>query len=98
MLVTWLSYPDLIELTRCALFAPEVGHTIVYGVSANRDAWWNNRQAAHIGYVPQDSSEPYRAKIEALPALDPADPAARYQGGGFVKAGPFGDADGDPES
>jgi uronate dehydrogenase len=89
MLVTWLSYRDLTELIRCCLFAPRLGHTIVYGMSANRDKWWDNTNAAHLGFHPQDSSEPFREKVEALPPLDPADPAARYQGGGFVKAGPF---------
>jgi len=89
MLITWLSYRDLTELVRCCLFAPELGHTIVYGASANRDKWWGNSKAAHIGFHPQDSSEPFRAKVEALPALDPHDPAALYQGGGFVKSGPF---------
>src|SRR4051812_23885579 len=38
MLVTFLSYDDLTELVRCSLFAPELGHTIVYGASANRDS------------------------------------------------------------
>jgi uronate dehydrogenase len=89
MLVTWLSYRDLTELVRCCLFAPRLGHTIVYGMSGNRDKWWDNSKAAHIGFHPQDSSEPFRAKVEALPALDPSDPATQYQGGGFVKAGPF---------
>jgi uronate dehydrogenase len=89
MLVTWLSYRDLTELVRCSLFAPNLDHTIVYGMSANRDKWWDNSAAAHLGFHPQDSSEPFRAKVEALPAVDPGDPAARYQGGAFVKAGPF---------
>lgn len=89
MLTTWLSYRDLTELVRCCLFAPKLRHTIVYGMSANRDKWWDNSKAAHIGFHPQDSSEQFRAKVEALPALDPTDPAAQYQGGGFVKAGPF---------
>ena len=89
MLITWLSFRDLTELMRCCLFAPELGHTIVYGVSANRDKWWDNSKAVHIGFHPQDSSEQFRAKVEALPALDPSDPAGQYQGGGFVKAGPF---------
>jgi uronate dehydrogenase len=31
----------------------------------------------------------FRAKVEAQPPVDPNDPATRYQGGGFVKAGPF---------
>jgi uronate dehydrogenase len=89
MLVTWLSYRDLAELVRSCLFAPVLGHSIVYGMSANRDKWWDNTGAAHLGYHPQDSSEPYRAKVEALPPVDPTDPATRYQGGGFVKLGPF---------
>jgi uronate dehydrogenase len=89
MLVTWLSYRDLTELVRCCLFAPTLGHTIVYGVSNNRDKWWDNRLAAHIGFQPQDSSEPFRARIEATPAIDPDEPIARYQGGAFVEAGPF---------
>jgi uronate dehydrogenase len=88
-LITWLSYGDLTELVRCCLFAPRLGHTIVYGMSANRDRWWDNSKAAHIGFTPRDSSEPFRAKMEAQPPLDPADPAAQYQGGGFVKLGPF---------
>jgi uronate dehydrogenase len=89
MLVTWLSYRDLTELVRCCLFAPTLGHTIVYGVSNNRDKWWDNSRAGHIGYQPQDTSEPFRARIEAMPAIDPAEPVARFQGGAFVEAGPF---------
>ena len=89
MLITWLSYRDLTELVRCCLFAPRLGHTIVYGASDNRDKWWDNSAAAHLDFRPQDSSEPFRAKVEAQPPLDPADPAARFQGGAFVKNGPF---------
>jgi uronate dehydrogenase len=89
MLITWMSYRDLTELIRCALFAPKVGHTIVYGMSNNRDTWWDNSQAAHLGFVAQDSSESFRAKLEATPALSDADPVKQYQGGIFVKAGPF---------
>lgn len=89
MLITWLSYRDLTELVRCCLFVPALGHTIVYGMSDNRDKWWDNGKAAHLGFQPQDSSERFRAKVEALPPLDPQDPAAQYQGGGFVKSGPF---------
>jgi uronate dehydrogenase len=89
MLITWLSYRDLTELIRCCLFAPQLGHTIVYGASDNRDKWWNNAQAVHLGFKPQDSSEPFRAKAESVPLLAENDPARIYQGGGFVKAGPF---------
>jgi uronate dehydrogenase len=89
MLVTWLSYGDLAELVRCCLFAPQLGHTIVYGMSANRDKWWTNRKAAHLEFHPRDSSEPFREKVEAQPPLDDNDPARIYQGGAFVKLGPF---------
>lgn len=91
MLATWLSYRDLTELVRCCLFAPRLGHTIVYGASDNREKWWDNRHAAHLGFVPRDSSEPFRAKVQAQPELAEDDPARIYQGGAFVKAGPFED-------
>jgi uronate dehydrogenase len=91
MLVTWLSYGDLTELIRCCLFAPRLGHTIVYGASANRDKWWDNRKVAHLGFQPRDSSEPFRAKVEQQAPLAQDDPARIYQGGAFVKLGPFED-------
>jgi uronate dehydrogenase len=91
MLVTWLSYDDLEQLIVRGLFTPNVGHTIVYGASANRDSWWDNNRATHLGFAPKDSSEQFRAKVETQPVPDPTDPANQYQGGGFVKAGPFND-------
>ena len=39
MLVTYLSFADLIELVRCSLFATRVDHTIVFGVSDNPSKW-----------------------------------------------------------
>ena len=89
MLITWLSYRDMAELVRCSLTAPDVQHTITFGTSANRDAWWDNKAAAHLGYVPKDSAEPFRARMEALPPVDANDPAERFQGGGYVKMGPY---------
>lgn len=89
MMVTWLSYDDLTDLVVRSLFTPNVGHLIAYGASANRDSWWDNHGAAALGFAPKDSSEIFRAQVEALPPLPADDPAARYQGGAFVKAGPF---------
>jgi uronate dehydrogenase len=89
MLSTWLSYDDLTSLVVCSLFAPTVGHTIVYGASNNRPSWWDNKFAQHLGWQPKDSSEPFRTEVEAAPPLAADDPAAIYQGGGFVKKGPF---------
>jgi uronate dehydrogenase len=90
MMITWLSFDDLAHLVIQSLRARVVGHTIVYGASANQDRWWNNHGAAHLGFLPKDSSEPFREQVEAKPALAADDPAARFQGGAVVKAGPFG--------
>ena len=90
MLATWLSYDDLERLVVASLTAPLVGHTVIYGVSDNTTSWWDNTAAKHIGYRPQDSSEPFRAAVEAQqPVLDLTNPAVIYQGGGFVAQGPF---------
>lgn len=92
MLSTWLSYDDLERLVMSALTAPTVGHSVVYGISDNRSAWWDNTGARHLGYRPQDTSEVFRPAVEARqPHIDITDPAAIYQGGGFVKQGPFED-------
>jgi uronate dehydrogenase len=90
MLATWLSYDDLERLVVASLTAPVVGHTVVYGMSANMTTWWDNTSARHLGFRPQDSSEPFRAGREAAqPVLDPHDPAVVHQGGAFVRMGPF---------
>jgi uronate dehydrogenase len=89
MLITWLSYNDLTELVRCSLFAAKTGHSIIYGVSDNRDKWWDNSAAAHLGFHPKDSSEPFRAKLEQTPPLPEDDSAKIYQGGDYTKAGPY---------
>lgn len=91
MMATYLSYRDLTTLIERSLFTPNVGHTVVYGASANRDAWWDNHMAAHLGFEPQDSSEVFREKIEQQPPYAPNDPALIYQGGAFCEAGPFDD-------
>ena len=90
MLATWLSYDDLERLVLASLTTPVVGHSIVYGMSDNARTWWDNTPARHLGFRPQDSSEPYRAAREAAqPTLDRQDPAVIYQGGAFVRMGPF---------
>lgn len=90
MLKTWMSYRDLTELIRCCLFAPKLGHSIVYGMSANAEVFWDNAGAAHLGFQAQDTSEVFRTAVEArAPALPQTDQARVYQGGAFVKMGPF---------
>lgn len=94
MLATWLSYDDLERLVVASLTAPVVGHSIVYGMSDNLSTWWDNTPARHIGYAPQDSSEPYRAAACARqPVLDMDNPVTLYQGGAFVTQGPYPSGD-----
>lgn len=92
MLSTWLGFDDLEQLVRRAMFVPRVECLVVYGVSANRERWWRDESAARLGYVPVQTSEPWRARIEReQPPLPEDDPVRRYQGGAFVTVGPFGD-------
>ena len=69
---------------------PNYNNTIVYGMGDNTTTWWDNTSARHLGWRPQDSSEPFRAALEAAePVLDRHDPAVLCQGGAFVRTGPF---------
>ena len=91
MLATWLSFDDLHRLITACLTTPVLGHSIVFGMSDNAVTWWDNSRARHIGYVPKDSSDIFRDAVYANTAQpDLSDAAAIYQGGNFVKAGPFG--------
>ena len=92
MLMSWLSYEDLTQLVHASLFTANVGHTIVFGASDNRNTWWDNRLASHLNWTPKDSSEPFRADVEAAPAVAADDPLLIYQGGRFVAQGPFANA------
>lgn len=88
MMATWLSAEDFYRLLVRAFEAPKLGHTVVYGASANTEQWWDNSHASFLGWVPQDSSEPWRAEVEAEDTgLDPNDPAVIHQGGKFVTFG-----------
>ncbi len=93
MLASWMSYDDLERLVMAVLTTPVLGCSVIYGISDNATRWYDNSGAAHIGYRPQDSSEPFRAAVEARqPKLDLSDPAVIYQGGAFVRTGPFDNA------
>ena len=91
MLATWLSYADLHRLITACLTTPVLGHSIIFGMSDNSATWWDNSRARHVGYVPKDSSDVFReAMFARTQTPDLNDPAALYQGGGFVRMGPSG--------
>lgn len=88
MLWSYLSFDDCLRLVEASLTAPRVGHTLTFGMSDNKVKTVDNTGAAHLGFLPQDSSEPFRAKVEAsTPIPDPNAAAVRYLGGWFCELG-----------
>jgi uronate dehydrogenase len=91
---SYLSFNDCNRLTVAALTAPRVGFTLSFGISDNAVKPVDNRLAEHLGYVPQDNTERFRAAIEArFPTPDPKDPAVLHLGGFFVNLGHPDDED-----
>src|SRR6266702_188378 len=92
MLATWLSYDDFSHLCVQSIMTSSVGHMIVYGNSNNSTNFWDNTQAAYLGYRPKDSADAYRAEVYASTSTpDPRHPAIRFQGGQFAADGHFED-------
>jgi len=92
MLSIWLSPGDCARLVHAALTAPDVGHTVVHGSSANTRLWWDLSGARALGYAPQDDSEGYAAALLAAHGeLDPDDPADARLGGVFCTDPPLWD-------
>ncbi len=88
MLWSYLSFNDCVRLVEASLTAPRVGHTISFGLSDNKVKAVDNSGANHLGYIPQDSSEPFRAAVEArTPTPDPKAAAVKYLGGWFCELG-----------
>jgi uronate dehydrogenase len=88
MLWSYLSFADCVRLVEASLIAPRVGHTIAFGLSDNRIKPVDNSLAGHLGYIPQDSAEPFRVAIEARTTVpDPKAPSAKYLGGWFCELG-----------
>ena len=83
-----MSFEDLVQLVERCLVAERIGHSVIYGISDNREAFFSNHKVVHIGYRPKDSAEDYRAEVETVVAPgDPFDPAVRFVGGVFCSMG-----------
>jgi uronate dehydrogenase len=81
----WLSPRDLAQLVSIGIDHPDIRFEIVYGISANKRAWYDNSNAYRLGYRPQDDSEIHAAQI--LAREKPGDLVAeQYQGGIFCVA------------
>lgn len=91
-LSVWVSPRDMAQLVEIGLEHPEIRFEIVYGMSDNQRAWWDNRNAHRLGYRPQDRSEDYAAEVIASGPASTGDPVAdEHQGGAFVGVESGGD-------
>jgi uronate dehydrogenase len=86
-LAIWISARDLCQLVQIGLEHPEIRNEIVYGMSDNKRAWWDNSSAFRLGYRPVDRSEDYAAEAIAADRDATGDPRADLnQGGEFCIA------------
>ena len=84
-LAIWASPRDTAQLVSIGIDRPGIKFEIVYGVSGNKRSWYDNANAARLGYQPQDDAERYADEV--LKNEKPGDPTAElYQGGVFVVA------------
>ncbi|PWT71634.1 MAG: UDP-glucose 4-epimerase [Proteobacteria bacterium] len=87
----WISPRDLAQLVSIGVDHPDVRFEVVYGISGNRRAWYDNANATRLGYHPVDDSEPYATEILAKHVEHAEPDVERYQGGTFVVAELGGD-------
>lgn len=86
MLATWLSYRDLTNLVERAATAESVGHSVIWGVSANkRMSWWRNDARELIGWTPQDDAERWAPELEGVVSDNHASEV--NQGGSYCAMG-----------
>ncbi len=79
----WLKTEDLVKLIRIGLEKPDLLFEVVYGMSDNKRAWWDNSNAVSLGYQPEGKSEEFAEAVLAAekPSTDAV--ASYYQGGPF---------------
>jgi uronate dehydrogenase len=82
----WISPRDIAQLVSIGIEHPDIRFEIVYGISGNQRAWYDNSNAFRLGYKPQDDSEKHAAEVLARekPATDKI--AETHQGGIFCTA------------
>ncbi len=86
-LALWTSARDLAQLIAIGLEHPDIRCEIVYGISRNSRAWYDNSNAYRLGYKPQDSADDHVAAAEAGEKTAVQDEISlRFQGGPFCSA------------
>ena len=86
-LAIWLKPEDLVSLIRIGLEREGLVYEVVYGMSDNARAWWDNSRAAELGYRPEGQAEAFAAEALGAQALLPPDEIGDlFQGGPFCSA------------
>ena len=82
-LAVWLKSEDLVQLVRIGLEKEDLLFEVVYGMSDNKRAWWDNSRAYELGYKPEGRAEDHAEEVLAAekPVTDHV--AAHFQGGPF---------------
>jgi uronate dehydrogenase len=79
----WISPRDIAQLVSIGIDRPGIKFEIVYGISRNKRAWYDNANAYRLGYQPQDDAETWAEEVlqNEKPGGDSI--AEMYQGGIF---------------
>jgi uronate dehydrogenase len=79
----WISPRDIAQLVSLGIDKPGIKFEIVYGISKNKRAWYDNSNAYRLGYQPQDDSEAWAEEVlkNEKPGGNPI--AEAHQGGVF---------------
>lgn len=85
-LAIWISGRDMAQLVRIGVDHPGIRFEVVYGISDNQRAWFDNSNAQRLGYRPQDRSEDYAQEILQRTPPPGNLPADIFQGGGHCMA------------
>jgi uronate dehydrogenase len=90
-LALWISIEDLTQLIRIGLDHPDVHYEVVYGISDNDRAYFDNQRATDLGYQPTSRAEDfaegaYRGERSPRDAF-----AERFVGGPLTSRGFTGD-------
>jgi len=82
----WFSPRDLAQLVSIGIDRPGIKFEIVYGISGNKRAWYDNSNAKRLGYQPQDDSEVHAQEVLAREKPSNDEIAESHQGGIFCTA------------
>jgi uronate dehydrogenase len=82
MLSTWMSYDDLTRLCIRATLAEKTGSCVIWGASNNARAYWGHDGREKLGWLPEDSADPFAAQMAGKVSDSPVQ--ERYQGGAYT--------------